>query len=231
MSHTYQTAGKYSATLRVKDSQGKESAPDTVEVFPGDTPPEPEMEAPAAGELFKVGQEITLQGSATDAEDDSDGEPETAPTLKWEVLQHHDGNHAHPYFSGTGNGPTFAAPAPEGLFSTDPAGNYLEIRLTATDSQGLSKTVVRDLRPKTVEVDFATRPTGLKLTVNGETFRAPKTFVSWEGYALNVSAPRQRHNGRTWAFSSWSDGGAREHTVKTPADPITYTATFKRLRR
>ena len=213
----------------MRDSQGKESAPDTVEVFPGDTPPEPAIESPAADALFEVGQEITLQGSATDTEDD--GKPETAPALKWEVLQHHDGNHAHPYFSGTDNGLTFTAPAPEGLFSTDPAGNYLEIRLTATDSQGLSKTVVRDLRPKTVEVDFATQPTGLKLRVNGETFRAPKTFVSWEGYALNVSAPRQRYNGRTWALSSWSDGGAREHAVKTPADPITYTATFKRLRR
>ncbi len=122
-------------------------------------------------------------------------------------------------------------PAPEGLFSTDPAGNYLEIRLIATDSQGLSKTVVRDLRPKTVEVGFASLSRDLKLTVNGETFRAPKTFVSWKGYALNVSAQRQRYRGRTWAFSSWSGGGAREHTVTTPADPTTYTATFKRLRR
>ena len=231
-SYTYPSAGKYTVTLKVWDSQGKESAPDTVEVFPGDTPPEPEIEAPTADALFKVGQEITLQGSATDAEDDNDGRPETASTLEWEVLQHHDGNHAHPYFSGTGDGLAFTAPAPEGLFSTDPAGNHLEIRLTATDSQGLSKTVVRELRPKTVEVGFETQPRNFfKLTVNGETFRAPKTFVSWEGYALNVSAPRQRYGGRTWAFSSWSDGGAREHTVTTPADPATYTATFKRLRR
>ena len=213
VSHTYQTAGKYSVTLKVRNSQGKESTPDTVEVFPGDTPPEPAIKSPTAGALFKVGQEITLQGSATDTEDDDDRK-ETAPALKWEVLQHHDGNHAHPYFSGTGNGPTFAAPAPEGLFSTDPAGNYLEIWLTATDSQGLSKTVVRDLLPKTVEVGFETQPKNFKLTVNGETFRAPKTFVSWEGYALNVSAPRQRYNGRTWAFSSWSDGGIREHTAQ-----------------
>lgn len=231
-SYTYPYAGKYTVTLKGRDSQGKESAPDTVEVCPGDTPSEPEIEAPTADALFKVGQEIMLQGSATDAEDDNDGRPETAPTLEWEILQHYDGNHAHPYFSETGNGPALTAPAPEGLFSTAPAGNYLEIRLTATDSQGLSKTIVRELRPKTVEVGFETQPRNFfKLTVNGETFRAPKTFVSWEGYALNVSAPRQRYGGRTWAFSSWSDGGAREHTVTTPADPATYTATFKRLRR
>jgi hypothetical protein len=50
--------------------------------------------------LFKVRQEIALQGSTTDAEDDSGGEPETTPTLEREVLQHQDGNHALPYFSG-----------------------------------------------------------------------------------------------------------------------------------
>lgn len=61
---------QYSVTLKVRDSQGKESAPDTVEVFPGDTP-ESAIEFTTAGALFKVGQEITLQGSATDAEDDT----------------------------------------------------------------------------------------------------------------------------------------------------------------
>ena len=50
--------------------------------------------------LFKVRQEIALQGSATDAEEDSGGEPETTPTLEREVLQHQDGNHVLPYFSG-----------------------------------------------------------------------------------------------------------------------------------
>jgi hypothetical protein len=175
-----------------------------------------------------VGQEITLQGSATDAEDDNGGNLETALTLNWEVQQHHDGNHAHPYFSEIGNNLKFQAPEPEGLFSTDPGGNYLKIRLTATDLQGLSKTVSRELRPKTVEVSFATQPKDLKLAVNGKKFRAPRTFVSWEGYALNVSAPRQKdRRGRIWAFGSWSDGGAREHAITTPADQVTYTATFR----
>jgi hypothetical protein len=50
------------------------------------------------------------------------------------------------------------------LFSTNPGGNYLEVRLTTTDSQWLSGTVVRDLRSKTVEASFETQPTGFKLT-------------------------------------------------------------------
>jgi PKD repeat protein len=228
ISHTYATAGKYTVTLKVMDSLGRVSAPDTVEVFPGDTPPEPKIKSPATDALFKVRQEIMLQGSATDAED---GQLMDA-SLEWEILQHHDGNHTHSFLSETGNDLTFTAPAPENLFSTDPAGNYLEIRLTATDSQGLSESVVRELRPKTVEIRFEAQPRNFKLMANGETFRTPRTFVSWEGFILNVSAPRQKdRRGRIWVFSSWSDGAAKNHTITTPADPTTYTATFRRLHR
>ena len=223
--HTYASPGKYTVTLTVGDNLGQRSAPDVVEVFPGDTPPEPAIESPAEGTAFRAGEGITARGVATDAED---GQLAGA-SLEWEVLQHHDGNHTHPWDSGTGGELTFAGPAPEGLFSTDPAGNYLEIRLTATDSLGLKKTVTRQLRPKTVEVRFETQPSGLRLKVNGQGFAAPRMFVSWEGYALNVYAPRQVDRlGRTWVFGSWSDGGAKYHAITTPTNPTTYTATFKR---
>jgi glucose/arabinose dehydrogenase len=223
-SHTYTTADKYTATLRVRDSQGAVSGPDSVEVFPGDRPPEPAMETPAADDLFKVGQTITLRGSATDPED---GQLDDT-SLSWDVLQWHNGSHTHPWFSGTGNDLTFRAPSPEGMRSTDPEGNFLEIRLTATDSQGLSKTTTLNLRPKTVEVRFATRPTGLRLKVNDVTLRAPKSLVSWEGYKLRVNAPPQKDSaGRYWVFSSWSDRGAAAHTIITPPDPTGYVARFR----
>ena len=78
------------------------------------------------------------------------------------------------------------APPPEGLYSTDPRKNYLQIRLTATDSLGLSGRSRRRLVPRTVDVRFETGPINLKLGVNGHTYRAPEVFTSWEGYALNV---------------------------------------------
>ena len=76
-------------------------------------------------------------------------------------------------------------------------------------------------------VRFQTRPTGFKLEINGRAFLAPKLFVSWEGYKLNVRAPAQRHNGRYWVFDSWSDGGTAKHVIVTPATSRTYTATFE----
>lgn len=224
-SHSYDSSGKKTATLTVRDGNGGEDTAE-VDLFPGDTArPVPEIESPTPDKLFAVGEEITLTGSATDSDDGSipDGQ------LTWEVVRHHNGNHTHPYFDDTGNNLTFAAPPPEDILSTNPAGNYLEIRLTATDSHGLSsETVSLNLSPNTVGVTFRTRPFGLKLIANGKVFRAPHTFLSWEGYRLNVNAPSQRHDGKEWEFRSWSDRRAAKHTIVTPEAQATYVATFRR---
>jgi glucose/arabinose dehydrogenase/PKD repeat protein len=222
-SHTYDTAGTYTAALKVRDARGAESAPVTVKIFPGNDSPEPTIGSPAANKLFEVGEQITLQGSATDQQD---GQlPNGA--LAWEVRQHHNGDHWHPYFSGTGNELTFTAPAPEDLAATG-TGNYLEIRLTATDSTGASKTITRELQPNRVNATFESQPTGLKLQVNGTTSTAPQTLVSWEGYKLAVYAPSpQTLEGTTYEFASWSDGGAQSHEFSTGAQAVTYTATYR----
>jgi hypothetical protein len=124
---------------------------------------------------------------------------------------------------------TFVAPPPEGLYSTDPRKNYLQIRLTATDSLGLSRTLSRRIVPRTVYERFEIGPINLKLNVNGYTFQAPEVFTSWEGYELNVAARRQRDElGRLWVFDHWSDGRAGAHTIKTPGISKTYGAYFRR---
>ena len=225
--HAYAAAGSYTATLKVRDAGGLNSAPAQTTVNPGDAAPAPTITAPAAGLLFQVGQEITLSGGATD---DEDG-PVPDASLSWEVIRHHNDSHTHPYFSGTGNNLTFAAPPPEDLAATG-AGNYLEIRLTATDSGGNSRIVSQKIQPRRVNVAFKSSPRNRPhVEVNGGKVDTPKTLVSWEGYELNVNAPaRQVVGERTYAFASWSDGGPAAHAIKTPAASATYTATFQRRR-
>jgi glucose/arabinose dehydrogenase len=223
-SHTYSTNGTYTASLRVKDNRGAVSDPATVRIDVGNEGPTPVIESPSADLLFRVDQQITLSGSATDPQDGQLPEK----SLEWEVLQHHNAPnpHTHPYFSETGNNLTITAPMPEGLISTG-AGNYLEVRLTATDSNGLSRTVTRDVQPNRVDVSFASNPSGLSLLINGQTFTTPKTLVSWEGYTLNVNAPSpQTLSGTTYVFNAWSDGQGQQHDIVTGAAPSSYTATF-----
>ncbi len=216
--HTYSANGSYTASLSVRDSRGATSAPDTVGISVGNSAPVPTIQSPAAGSTFAVGQIITLTGSATDAQD---GDlPSSA--LQWTVLRHH-ATHTHPWFSGTGNNLTFAAPAPEDLSATNDS--YIEVRLTVTDSAGVSATATRDVQPRKVAITLATSPGGLSVSVNGTTFTAPTTITSWQGWQLSLNAPSPQKGHR---FSSWSDGGAQAHTVITPATPTTYTATFKK---
>lgn len=219
--HRYQTAGTYNAVVIVTDGNGgTDNANIRIDV--GNTPPQPTITSPTANQLFRVGETITLTGSATDAQEGN--LPSSA--LTWEILLHHNNDHTHPFLPPTsGNNVTFTAPAPEDLAAA--ANSYLEIRLTATDSNNLSTTVTRNFQPRKVNVTFATSPTGLNLTVNGTNVTGGTTVVSWDGYGLNVNAPNQNRNGDQYAFQSWSDGGAQTHTITTPAAAATYTATFR----
>jgi glucose/arabinose dehydrogenase/PKD repeat protein len=222
-SYTYSTVGTYTASLHVRDNHGALSEADTVRIDAGNEAPTPLIESPSSDLLFRVGQQITLSGSATDPEDGQLPEG----SLEWEILLHHNGNHTHPYFSGTGNDLTTTAPSPEDLLSTG-TGNHLEVRLTATDSKGLSKTITQDVQPRRVDVSLATNPSGLSLQINGQSFSAPETLLSWEGYRLSVDATSpQSLSGESYAFSSWSDGKGKQHTIVTGATPSTYTATFE----
>lgn len=176
--------------------------------------------SPLSTARFRVGETITLQADATDLEDG----PLPASALVWTVVRVHD-THTHPLMSATpGNGLTFSAPAPEDFAA---AGNsYLQVRVTATDSGGLTTSVQQDLLPRLVNVTFDTDPAGLKVEVNGSTLTCPVTAVSWENYVLTVAAPNQLASGELWTFQSWSDGGASQHSVTTPDAPLTLTAAF-----
>ncbi|MCP3139142.1 PQQ-dependent sugar dehydrogenase [Pyxidicoccus xibeiensis] len=222
-SHVYTTAGAFTASLTVRDARGASSTQAaTVRIDAGNTAPVVTITSPAAGLRFRVGQTLVLTGSATDAED---GQlPDSS--LRWEALLHHD-EHTHPLLTPTtGNNLTLAAPSPEDLAAVNT--NYVEIILTATDSQGRSTTVTRDVLPIIVDVALGSVPSGLTLQVNGTSFTTPATVKSWPGYTLNVSAPAQADSTGAWkVWSAWSDGGARAHGYLTPDGASSLTATYK----
>jgi glucose/arabinose dehydrogenase len=216
--HTYASAGTFTARLTVRDDKGATSAAATARIDVGNTPPQPVITTPAAGQRFAVGETIALRGSATDAQDGT----LPASALTWTVVRHH-ATHTHPWVSPfSGNSGSFAGTAPEDLAAT--TNSYLEVILTATDSSGATATVTRDVQPKLVSLTFASKPSGLTLTLNDTSFTTSRTWTSWDGWDVTVNAPDQGRNN----FVSWSDGGARTHVIHTPTTARTYTATFRK---
>ena len=61
---------------------------------------------------------------------------------------------------------------------------------------------------------------------------APHSQTFIQGTNFNVSAPETRsYNGANYQFSSWSDGGARNHAVVAPTAASTLTASYTRQNR
>ena len=48
-----------------------------------------------------------------------------------------------------------------------------------------------------------------------------------KGFQHTVNAPAQTFGGTSYAFGSWSDGGAQSHTIVTPNANQSYVATFQ----
>lgn len=223
VSHTYTAAGAVTASLRVIDELGAISAPSTIRIVPGGRPPTVTITSPSATATFRVGQVVTLSATASDPEDG----PLPASALTWTVLKHHD-QHTHSFFGpATGNNLSITTDPPEDLLGA--TNSFLGITLTATDSSGLSTTVTRAFMPTKVNLTFQTVPPGLTVILDNTFSRVtPVTVVSWQDWRLAVRAPDQVVGGVSHVFQSWSDGGARDHTILTPAAPATFTATYAR---
>jgi glucose/arabinose dehydrogenase len=218
-SFTYQTQGSHTATLRVTDTGGA-SDTDSVTITVGNTPPTATINTPAAGTTWQVGTVINFSGSATDPQQGT--LPPSA--LSWDlVLQHCPSNcHQHPVqtFAGVASG-SFTTPDHE-------YPSYLELRLTATDSGGLTDSTSVRLDPRTVVLTFQTNPGGLQLTVNGASAKATFGRTVIIGSTNVISAPTPQQKGKkTYLTASWSDGGAQTHSIVAPATATTYTARFR----
>jgi hypothetical protein len=106
--------------------------------------------------------------------------------------------------------------------------SYLELRLTATDSGGLTDIESIRLDPRTVVLTFQTSPGGLRLAVNGSEGTATFTRTVIIGSSNTVSAISPQTKGKkTYLFNSWSDGGTQTHVITAPAAATTYTARFR----
>ena len=185
---------------------------------PTNQPPTPRIVAPASGSIFSAGQTLTISVEGSDAEDGT----LAANRLSWRVELHHDA-HAHPFQPETsGSGGTVIIPTRGETADTI----FYRVHLRATDREGLSTEVTRDVLPRKARVTLLTQPAGLALTLDGQPISGGHVFTGVVGIERDLAAAEQVAAGRRYRFASWSDGGAAAHTLPTPAADTTLTATF-----
>jgi glucose/arabinose dehydrogenase/regulation of enolase protein 1 (concanavalin A-like superfamily) len=207
---------------RVSNGSGSATSNAATLTVLNDQPPVPVITAPLVGALYSGGNTINFAGTATDPEDGN----EPASRFTWWVDFHHCPTqqtcHIHPFLpptSGVTSG-SFVVPT---MGETSPNVWY-RVNLQVVDSQNLITTIYRDVLPRTSTMTFLTSPTGLQLTIDGQPFTPPNNIiVGVEGIQRTIGAPSPQ-GGST--FQSWSDGGAQTHTISTPVNDTTYTATF-----
>ncbi len=211
--------GTYTTRLQVKDNNGASSTSNPITISAGNTPPTPVISSPAAGTTWKVGDVISFSGSASDTQDGT----LPASAFTWTLIMQHCPSNCHEHtiqsFSSVTGG-SFTAPDHE-------YPSYLELRLTVTDSGGLSSTTSLPLYPKTVVLTFQSNPSGLQMTMNANAFTTPfnATVIIGSSNTITAASP-QTIGATTYFYQSWSDGGAQTHTIVAPATAGTYTATY-----
>lgn len=207
--------------LEVTDVAGA-TATATATVRVGTAPPVPEIATPAPGSAVAVGERVEFSGGAT-----VDGVGELPPSaLSWAVDLLHcttiDECHRHPdvyALEGAASG-SFVMPDHE-----YPA--YVELHLSAT-WDGETATATRRIDYRTVEVALTADTPGAELTLAGVTAPTIVSRALPEGATVAVSAAADVTNDAgTFAFASWSDGGARTHEIVVPADPLELTAHYE----
>lgn len=125
------------------------------------------------------------------------------------------------------------SPAPSGDTGTvDVAGvATVDYSFSATSPLGGVGPIAGSASPPagtTVDVTFASQPSGLSVTVNGSSLVTPATVASPVGFPLTAAAPFSATSGPSlYLFSSWDGVLANPLTVVTPSSPATYTARYQ----
>lgn len=221
VTHVYTAAGAKTVTLTVTDSGTPARISPTVHttVFPGDEPPTATIKVQNLTEpgrqRYYVGDTWRFESAAVSSD---------VVTTSWKVDFHHS-DHSHPFLP--------SPPPEQRTFIT----NYNEsepdvwyrVWLTVADTFGQETRVYSDVLPALATLRFDTDPSGLNLLVGGQQVSAAYEITRVVGVEVSVTAPLTQPlpGPMYYAFSGWSDGGARQHVVSTPSGGSQVVATYK----
>jgi glucose/arabinose dehydrogenase len=177
--YVYETAGRYRATLYVKDSAGNKATSSGVDILVG-TPPTPVIISPVGTHMFKGNESIDLIGFAYD--------PIDGTQYVWSTGFVHD-DHVHPMGTDLfGKTQAFVVPYSGHGFEGKTG---IRITLTAISANGLSATTSVFIYPDHVSQIFSTTPAGLSVTVDGVMRQTPFVLATLNGFHHEIELPSQ----------------------------------------
>lgn len=207
---------------QVSNAEGTITSQPAILSVTANTRPEPVILMPAEGLTYRAGDTLFFSGSANDAEDGLLG----ASQLTWRIDFHHN-DHSHPALaplSGTDNG-QYIIPR---IGETD-ENVWYRIYLSATDSEGLTRTIFREVYPEKTSITVNSVPEGLQIRVDGQSVTTPYTFNSVIGIIRSIKAPGSQIEGNTlYSFQQWEDGNPQSLlSFETPEEPLVLTAYYE----
>ena len=225
-SHTYGSNGTYGATLTVNN--GTSSGTATTQVVVGSSPPNASILSPVLNAKYNAGATISFSGSATDATDGT--LPPSA--FSWQVDFIANGvvqpfytlEVPGPFYSATGvSGGSFQIPND---VSNTPS-TFYRLTMTATDSLGLTTTVVRDIHPNLTSWAVHSNVSGAMVSVDGTLQSTPYTTSDVVGVQhVLIGFPAQVLGGTQYRLNGWTNGSGQSVTFTSGATAATYTQTL-----
>jgi arabinan endo-1,5-alpha-L-arabinosidase len=182
--------------------------------------PTPAILQPLPTTLFAGGDSLAFNGSGTDYRDAA----LPASAFTWTAEYFHEG--LRDIVLGPLTGVTNGTLA---ITTNGPVCTNISYRLTllVTDANGLKRAVSTDLQPRVSQMNLATVPAGLELSLDGQPLAAPASLPLVAGMKRTLAAPSPQTLGSThYSFVLWSDGGAATHDITVPTNAATYTGAF-----
>ena len=182
--------------------------------------PVPAIILPTNGTLYSGGLTLIFAGSATDYA----GNSLPPSSFSWSGTFYSNGV-VVPAFGPLTGVTSGSYPIPtNGPGSTNA---FYKVSLTVTDTNGNTQSVSTEVLPETALVTLATVPTGLNLTLDGQSVTNSNTIAEIVGqsHVVRASSP-QSLDSTIYNFVLWSDGGAPTHEFLVPPTNITLTASF-----
>ena len=162
---------------------------------------------------------ISFSGDGTDPDDGA----LPASAFSWSVDFLRDAS-VEPISAAQGKSGSFTVPTSGRDFSGN---TRYRITLTVTDSAGLKDTKSVAVVPRKVNLRLETAPSGGTIHLDAVAKAAPAVYDTLVGLQHTLEVRDQAIGGSNYTFDTWSDGGARLHTITAPATDTTYTATLK----